>query len=275
MMKQTKNQIPKLCISVAKRPGKFGFTVHNAGFKSLGLNFVYIPFATNNLKGVIEGIRALNIRGCSVTMQFKEKVIPFLDELDSLVKSTKAVNTIVNDEGHLIGYNTDVIGVKKCIQSKKIKKNRKILVLGSGGIAKAIFVALSELNFKNITVCNRTTQRAKKLAKNYNVDFIKWSDKEKIKTDVIINATSIGMHPNNTILPLSESFLRTSEVIMDVVASPINTKLIKFANKNNIISINGFELAFLQACEQFKLYTNKKPPVKVMKKAAMNLMREK
>jgi shikimate dehydrogenase len=269
---QTENKIPKLCISIAAKPGKFGFTVHNAGFKSLGLNFIYIPFATKNLKGVIEGIRALNIRGCSVSMPFKEQVIPFLDELDSLAKSTKAVNTIVNNEGHLVGYNTDVIGVKKCIQSKKIKKNRKILVLGSGGIAKAIFVALSELNFKNITISNRTTQSAKKLAKNYNMDFIKWSDKEKFKTDVIINATSIGMYPNNTISPLSENFLKNSEMIMDVVASPINTRMIEFANKHNINSINGFELAFLQACEQFKLYTNKKPPVIVMKKAAMGLM---
>jgi shikimate dehydrogenase len=275
MKMQIRNQIPKLCISVAEKPGKFGFTVHNAGFKALGLNFVYIPFATQNLKGVIDGIRALNIRGCSVTMPFKEEVIPLLDELDSLAYSTKAVNTIVNNEGHLVGYNTDVVGIKKCIKSKKIKKNKKILVLGSGGIAKAIFVALSELNFKNITVCNRTSNTARRLAKHYNMDFIKWSDREKSKMDVVINATSIGMYHNDVMLPLSESFLRTSEIIMDVVASPVNTRLIKFANKNKIISINGFELAFHQACEQFKLYTNKKPPVKSMKNAALQLMRNK
>jgi len=275
MKRQNKNKIPKLCISIAANPGRFGFTIHNAGFKSLGLNFMYIPFATNNLKGAIEGVRALNIRGCSVTMPFKEKVIPFLDELDSLAKSTKAVNTIVNNEGNLIGYNTDVIGVKKCIQSKKIKKNKKILVLGSGGIAKAVFVALAELNFNNIFVSNRTPQKAKKAAKKYHMEFIEWSDREKINTDVIINATSIGMYPNNTISPLSESFIKNSEIVMDVVASPINTKMIKFAKKNKINSINGFELAFFQACEQFKLYTNKKPPVRVMKKVVMELMREK
>ncbi len=272
MKKQTKVQIPKLCISVAEKPGKFGFTVHNAGFKALGLNFIYIPFAIQNLKGVIDGVRALNIRGCSVSMPFKEKVIPLLDELDSLANSAKAVNTIVNHEGHLVGYNTDVIGVKKCLQSTKIKKDKKIFILGSGGIAKATLVALNDLKFENITICNRTLNKAKILAKNYNIDFIKWSNREEFKSDMLINATSIGMYPNEKALPISENYLSNIEIIMDVISSPINSRLIKFANKNNIMSINGFELAFHQACEQFKLYTNKKPPVKVMRKAAMNLM---
>jgi len=274
-MKQINDQIPKLCISIAEKPGKFGYTVHNAGFQELGLNFIYIPFAIQNLKGTIEGIRALNIRGCSVTMPFKEKVIPLLDGLDSIANSAKAVNTIINDGNHLVGYNTDVIGVKKCLESRKIKKGKKILIMGSGGIAKAVLVALNDLKFENITICNRTLRKALTLAKNYNVDFIKWSDREKFKSDVIINATSIGMYPNDKALPISEKYLSNTEIIMDVISSPTNTRLIKFANKNKITSIDGFELSFHQACEQFKLYTNKKPPVKVMKKAAMNLMRHK
>jgi len=90
---------PTLCISVAEKPGKFGITVHNAGYRALGLNFLYKTFAINDIKGAIIGVRSLGIRGCSVSMPFKEKVIPFLDRLDPLAKKIGAVNTIVNDNG--------------------------------------------------------------------------------------------------------------------------------------------------------------------------------
>ena len=266
---------PTLCISIAKKPGKFGMTVHNAGYNALGLNFIYIPFSVNDINSTINGIRALNIRGCSVSMPFKEKVIPLLDKLDPIAKRAKAVNTIVNDKNCLIGYNTDVIGVKKCLQPLNINENKKIIVLGSGGVAKAILVALKILKFKNVIICNRTLKKGKKIAKENNVKFIKWSERNDFDVDIIINATSIGMYPNHNQIPISEKSIKNSEIIMDVVASPINTKLIQLSNKYKITSINGFELAFHQACEQFKLYTGKNPPVDIMKKAGIKLMMEK
>ena len=97
-----------ICISISSDPGNFGKIVHNAGYKALGLNWIYIPFKVTNLQDTIKGIRALGIRGCSVSMPFKETVIPFLDKLAPIAKKTKAVNTIVNDNGYLIGSNTDV-----------------------------------------------------------------------------------------------------------------------------------------------------------------------
>ena len=112
-----------LCISIAQKPGMFGTIIHNAGFKALKLNFMYKAFAINDLEGAINGVRALGIKGCSVSMPYKEKVIPYLDSLHPLAERTRAVNTIVNTDGHLTGYNTDILGVEECL--KKFKNNRR------------------------------------------------------------------------------------------------------------------------------------------------------
>jgi len=265
----------ELCISIAERPGMYGTVVHNAGFKALGLNFFYKAFATNDVKGAIQGVRALGIRGCSVSMPFKEKVIPLLDELDLMAQRVKAVNTIVNDKGHLTGYNTDVLGIKKCLQELKISKNKKIILLGSGGVARAILVALKILKFKNITISNRTLKKGKALTKEFNVNFVEWSKRDIVEANIIINATSIGMYPNDDLFPISEENIKNAEIVIDLVASPPNTKLIQLSKKHKIISINGSELAVNQAYEQFRLYTGKKPPIKIMKKAAKKLLLKK
>jgi shikimate dehydrogenase len=263
---------PQLCISIAKRPGLYGTTVHNAGYQALGLNFFYKAFGTNDLEGAIHGVRALGIRGCSVSMPFKERVIPLLDKLDILAKKSKAVNTIVNENGHLIGYNTDVIGIKQCLQPLKIKKNKKLLLLGSGGISRAFLVALRNLKLNDITISNRTLKKSQTLAKEFDTHFIKWSERNNFNADMIINATSVGMSPDDNLMPISENQIRNTEILMDVVASPSNTKLIKFAKKCKKYTISGPELSFYQACEQFKLYTCKKPPIKDMQKAAKKLL---
>ena len=266
---------PQLCISIAKRPGLYGTTIHNAGYQALGLNFFYKAFGTNDLEGAINAVRALGIRGCSVSMPFKEKVIPLLDELDILAKKSQAVNTIVNENGSLIGYNTDVVGIKQCLQPLKIQKKKKILLLGSGGISRAFLVALRNLKLNDIIITNRTLKKSQTLAKEFDTDFIKWSERNNFNADMIINATSVGMSPNDNLMPISKNQIMNTEILMDVVASPANTKLIKFAKKCKKFTISGPELSFYQACEQFKLYTRKKPPILAMKKAATKLLLKK
>ena len=262
---------PTLCISVAEKPGKFGITVHNAGYRALGLNFMYKTFAINDIKGAIIGVRSLGIRGCSVSMPFKEKVIPFLDRLDPLAKKIGAVNTIVNDNGQLIGYNTDVIAVEKSLKPLQIKNDKDIIIFGAGGVSRAILVALKNLKLKNITVANRTTRKGERLAKEFNVNFIQWSKRENVKAEVLINATSIGMFPNIFSSPISKNKIKNSQIVMDVVATPPKTKLIKIANKQGKITVDGLKLSLYQAFTQFKLYTGRNPPIKVMQKAATTL----
>ena len=262
---------PTLCISVAEKPGKFGITVHNAGYRALGLNFVYKTFAIDDIKGAIIGVRSLGIRGCSVSMPFKEKVIPFLDRLDPLAKKIGAVNTIVNDNGQLIGYNTDVIAVEKSLKPLQIKNDKDIIIFGAGGVSRAILVALKNLKLKNITVANRTTRKGERLAKEFNVNFIQWSKRENVKAEVLINATSIGMFPNIFSSPISKNKIKNSQIVMDVVATPPKTKLIKIANKQGKITVDGLKLSLYQAFTQFKLYTGRNPPIQVMQKAATTL----
>ena len=262
----------EFCISVSKNPGNFGETIHNAGYKALGLNFQYKAFASNDIFGVIKGVKALEIKGCSVSMPFKEKVIPLLDELDSLAKKTNAVNTIVNKKGRLIGYNTDVIGVENCLKPLKIKKNKKILILGAGGATRAVLVALKKLKFKKIIVSNRTSRKGRKISGEFKTEFIHWSKRDMIKSDIIINTTSIGMSPNTNSIPISEKSIRHAQMIMDLVVKPPKTKFIQIANKNKIFTIDGTEIALNQAYEQFKLYTDRKPPKDVMRKASKKIL---
>jgi len=265
----------EFCISVSKNPGKVGETIHNAGYKHLGLNFQYKAFSSNDISGVIKGVRALGIKGCSISMPFKEKVISLVDELDPLAKQSKAVNTIVNNNGHLIGYNTDVLGIKNCLKSIKIQKNKKILLLGAGGGARAILVALKNLKFKNIVLSNRTSKKGKQVAKDFDIEFIQWSKRSNIDAIIIINATPIGMHPNSNLLPISQKSIIHAKLIIDIVVKPPNTKLIKVANSKKIPTIDGTEMALNQAYEQFKLYTGKKAPKDIMQKALKKIMNKK
>tara|TARA_Y100000782_G_C10167684_1_gene258370 strand:- start:1058 stop:1876 length:819 start_codon:yes stop_codon:yes gene_type:complete len=259
-----------LCISIAQKPGMFGTIIHNAGFKALKLNFMYKAFAINDLEGAITGVRALGIKGCSVSMPFKEDVIQHLDSLHPLARRAKAVNTIVNEKGRLIGYNTDILGVEECLKKFRNKKEQRIVIFGAGGMARAVLVALENLKLRNIELVNRTTKNGKKLSKEFDVKFLPWSSKENITTDIIINTTSLGMYPNIQQCPISNKVIKNSKIVMDVISNPSETKLVQLAKNNKKIVINGTHLAFYQALAQFRLYTGKNPPVKKMQNAIKN-----
>lgn len=266
-MKKIYAEKNELCISISKKPGMFGTIVHNAGYEALGLNFFYKAFKTDYLEDAIKGVRALQIRGCSVSMPYKEKVIQYLDELDLSAKQVKAVNTIVNNNGKLIGYNTDVFSLKKCLKKISKNKNQEILVLGAGGMTRAVLVALDYLKMKNITITNRTSSKGKKIAKEFDLKFITWNKRNDNQSDIIINSTSMGMYPTIRQLPLSNSMIKKSKTVVDVISNPIQTKLIKLAIKYRKNTILGTDLAFEQAITQFKLYTGKKAPVLEMQRA--------
>ena len=132
---------PEICISISSSPGTFGETVHNCAYKYHKLNYIYKAVKTENLKKTMFSIKGLGIKGCSVSMPFKEKVIKFLDKLDPLARRTGAVNTILNKNNKLIGFNTDVYGATKALHQLNLKSTNSILILGSGGGSRAIRVA--------------------------------------------------------------------------------------------------------------------------------------
>ena len=256
-----------ICISISEKPGNFGRIVHNAGYKALGLNWVYIPFKVTNLQDTIKGIRALGIRGCSVSMPFKEKVLRFLDEIDPMAKQIGSVNTIVNHNGILKGYNTDFIGFRESFKKLNVEKHQKLLILGTGGASKAILAAVKDLKFKHILISGRNYNKTKKLALKYNVNLIKWNRRENCIPDIMINATPIGMKPKTKLMPVSKEFVKNLQGVFDVIVNPRETKLIKTAKDLKIKNQGGYLMALNQAAAQFRLYTCKNAPVRVMEKS--------
>lgn len=258
--------------SISSKPGNFGTTVHNAGFSFLNIRYVYKAIKIANLKDTVNSLRNLEVRGCSVSMPYKKDILKYLDEIDNLAKLSGAVNTVINNNGKLKGYNTDVISCYKSLLKSKISKEDKILLLGSGGVARATLVALNKLKLKNIIISSRNKKTMLELKKLFNVSIINWEDLNNSKAKVLINATPIGMKPMINQIPVNNKKITDFSLIIDFVASPLVTKLINLGRKRKIICIDGFTLTLNQALEQFRLYTNKKPPIKIMTKAAKSLL---
>ncbi|MCR4328432.1 MAG: shikimate 5-dehydrogenase [Patescibacteria group bacterium] len=259
------NKDTVLCISLAGRPGNFGTRFHNFLYRDLGVNFLYKAFTTNDLEGAVQGIRALGVRGCAISMPFKEAVIPFLDELNPTAKGIMAVNTIVNEKGRLTGYNTDYIAVRELLIKNNVPNTASVAVWGSGGMAKAIVCALRELGFKNCVIIARNDVTGEALAKLYGYK----TQKNFVGAfDVLINATPVGMHPNPDELSFPEETVKKAVFVFDAVLNPMETKLIKLGKSLNKKVISGFTITIIQAREQFKLYTGITPPDDMVEKAA-------
>ncbi len=256
--------------------------MHNTAFKELNLDFVYVAFRVrkDELKHAIAGAKSLDIHGLNVTMPHKNAVMKYLDEIYSTAKSISAVNTILNDEGRLKGYNTDGLGAIKALKENGISlKGKKLLLLGAGGAGKAIaFHAAQEV--EELVILNRTTQKAKKLAEVLRKKFDKKISgnslsakiiKEELRdADILVNATSVGMHPNVSRSLVDPSWLRPDLCVMDVVYNPIETKLAKDAKALGAKVISGVEMLVYQGAASFEIWTNHAAPVEVMKQAVLN-----
>ncbi len=260
--------------------------MHNAAFEELNLEFVYVAFRVlkNELRNAIIGAKSLNIHGLNVTMPHKNTVINYLDDVDLTARAIGAVNTILNDKSKFKGYNTDGSGALKALSENGTSlEGKKLLLLGAGGAGKAIaFHAAREV--RELTILNRTPQRAKELAEVLHKKFGKETNgnllspqtiKEELEaTDILVNATSVGMHPNIDHSLVDPSWLRPDLFIMDIIYDPIETKLVKDAKALGARVVSGVEMLVYQGVASFEIWTNNKAPVKVMKKAVLNKMKE-
>ena len=259
----------------------FSPIMHNAAFKDKGLNYVYVAFDVlpENLKYVIDGAKALGIVGFNVTIPHKIKIMKYLDEIDKDAKLIGAVNTIKIEEGKAIGYNTDGIGARKALEEEIGKvKDKNIVIFGAGGAARAVAFELAKDN--NITIANRTVEKAEALAKEIseklNKKFgeeVKFSglDIDLDGIDIIINATPIGMYPNVDVEPIVKAEkLREDMVVMDLIYNPLETVLLKEAKKVNAKTINGLGMLIYQGAVAFKIWTGVEPNIEVMKNAIID-----
>ncbi len=262
------NKDTQLCMSLAARPGNFGTRFHNFLFRELGLNFIYKAFTTHDIRSAIGGIRALGIRGCAISMPFKEVCIEYLDELDASAKGIMSVNTIVNTDGYLRAYNTDYTAVSKLIRSSGIPSSTRFALLGSGGMAKAVAAALRDAGFANGLIVARNEATGTALAHQYG---LVWkSELSGEKPELLINVTPIGMAGGAEAdqLAFPDRLVRSAHFVFDVVALPAETPLIRLASSFGKKAISGAEVVVLQAVEQFVLYTGIRPGMELIEKAA-------
>ncbi len=180
-----------LCISLAARPSNIGTRFHNFLYDELDLNYLYKAFAPTDIAGAISGVRALGIRGCAVSMPYKEHVIPLVDELDASASAIQSVNTIVNTDGHLRAYNTDYLAVTQVLASHQVPTDDDFAVRGSGGMAKAVVAALRDSGFRNGHIIARDENAGHTLAEQYG--FRSTTQIGDLRPRLIINATPIGM----------------------------------------------------------------------------------
>ncbi len=262
------NRDTQLCMSLAGRPGNFGTRFHNYLYEKLGLNFIYKAFTTQDIEAAVKGVRALGIRGCAVSMPFKESCMAFLDAIDPSANVIDSVNTIVNDGGKLTGFNTDYIAVKSLIASHQLDTSARVMIRGSGGMGKAVIAAFRDAGFREVIIAARNEPNGMALAQQYG---FQWqAQPEASGIDILVNVTPLGMAGGNESesLAFSEAMIERASVVFDVVALPPDTPVIKLAQRLGKKTISGAEVIALQAVEQFVMYTGMRPDAALVAEAA-------
>lgn len=242
--------------------------MHNAAYKAANLDYAYVAFNPSSLAHAIAGIRALGIRGASITIPFKQDVVQYLDEIDMTAKNIGAVNTIINTGEKLIGYNTDMYGAMTALSEKMPLAHKKVAVIGSGGAARAIVVGLLH-EHATVTIY---TRNLKKTHHNFsenkfcNVAFQQINPTAIQQSDCVINTTPLGMHPFENESPVPSSIFKKNHVVFDIVYTPKKTKFLTDARAAGATIVHGHTMLLYQAVKQFELFTVRSAPIEVMKK---------
>jgi shikimate dehydrogenase len=254
--------------------------MQNAAFEHLKLDFVFLAFrvTSDELENAVRGACALGIRGLNVTMPHKNSVTEFLDEADPAVKFLGAANTILNQSGRLKGFNTDGVGALKALKQNGVDlAGKKVLLLGAGGAAKAIAFSLAK-EVDELFILNRDAVKARELAsvlEPFGKKIVgnelspKQLQQELQDSDVLINATSVGMTPYASDSLVKADWLKPELAVMDIVYNPVETKLLREARASGAKVINGVEMLLYQGVASFEIWTGCKAPVDVMRKAAL------
>jgi shikimate dehydrogenase len=245
--------------------------IHNACFKQHNINAVYLAFEINNICEAVTAMRTLNIKGASVTLPFKESIMDELDWIDDDAKKIGAVNTVINKDGKLFGFNTDYKAAINPIKPFGIN-GKKVCIIGAGGAAQAVAFGIHKEK-GDLTIINRNKKRGQNLALKYNANFISMDDIKKIKDispDFLINTTSIGMSPDIDEICFPSKLLTPGMLVMDIVYNPLETKLLAHAKKTGCTTIDGLSMFLHQGAAQFKLWTSITPDIKIMRKIILN-----
>jgi shikimate dehydrogenase len=258
----------RLITSLAAKQNSIGPAMHNAGYQALGLNFIFLPVTTTDIKGGIAAVRGLNLPGTTVSMPHKQAVMQHIDRVDDVARTIGAVNTIGNRDGVLTGYNSDWIGAMNALKEATSLQGKRAVVLGAGGASRAIVYGLKQ-NGATVTILNRDAAKARKLAQDFGAtaggtlaDLGRLDD-----YDVLVNATSIGFGTTET--PVPGDAIKRGVVVLDAVFVPTTTTFLKSAQERGCKTVPGYRMLIHQALFQFELFTGQKPPFEVMEKALL------
>jgi shikimate dehydrogenase len=256
----------------------FSPAMHNKAFETLGLNYVYLPIevTAEDLPTVAAGIAKMNFAGYNVTIPHKIRIMDCLDTIDPLAQAIGAVNTVVLENGRTTGYNTDGEGFVQSLEAESgiAVDGKRHFILGCGGAARAIAMTLAFKKAQKIYLCNRTEQKAHDLAADINArvssccevvprDPVRMASAIE-QADVLINTTSIGMHPQENRIPIDDDLIPAGVIVSDIVYNPPRTKLLQAAEAKGCKIVPGLGMLVYQGTEGFRKWTGAEPPVAVM-----------
>ncbi len=252
--------------------------IHNAAFQKLGLNFVYLACRVEDLAGAVAGMRAWgNLRGVSVTIPHKVAIVPMLDEVEATARHIGSVNTVVIDQGKLVGYNTDASGALRALDGAGVAlAHARVVLLGSGGAARAIAFGLADrAKAENLTILGIDERERLALVRDLRAKTALsvaegLLDEQGIRgaladAQVLIHCTPVGMHPQVEQAVVPKDALRGALAVMDIVYNPLETRLLREAREAGCKTIRGLEMFLNQAVDQFELWTGKSAPTDVMR----------
>jgi len=260
--------------------------MHNAAYRKLGLDYIYIPFRVKpeQLAPAVDGLRALNVCGFNVTIPHKVTIIPMLDGLDPLAEKVGAVNTVVNNDGELRGYNTDATGFLQASLERGVEPaGKNVVVLGAGGASRAITYILAERG-ASLTILNRQLELdwAEGIADLLKEDFgrvvrvLELCDEYLAqaleRADILVNATSVGMSPAGDESPVPAELLKNNLIVFDVVYNPIMTRLLRESKAAGARTIGGVDMLAWQGALAFEKWTGQSAPLDLMRKEAIKML---
>ncbi len=246
--------------------------MQNAAFAALGENRIYLPLPTKRLAAAIDALRYLGFCGASVTIPYKEQIINELDEIDRIAERIGAVNTVVVRElgtrRYLVGMNTDWLGANRALAEAIALPGRHAVILGAGGAARAIGFGLLEAG-ATIEINSRTEASGRALATALGCPWRPLSTPDASDGDILVNATSVGMAPDDSATPIGREALRRFQVVMDIVYAPLQTRLLREAAEFGCRCVDGLQMLLYQGVAQFELWTGRQAPVDVMRQALL------
>lgn len=238
--------------------------MHNAALKKMGMNGKYVACCIKDLESAVNGVRGMDIRGVSVTLPFKVAVMAYLDEVEEDALKIGAVNTLVNDQGILKGYNTDWIGLVQSLEENLDIKGKVFAIMGAGGTARAALYGILKKGGIPL-VLNRSVERGESLAREWGCSFYPLTDIAGVYADCLINTTSVGMISESKKSPVEDAILGKFPIVMDVIYNPLQTRLLRAAERLGCVTVSGLDMFVHQGAEQIRLWTGREAPRATMK----------